>query len=268
MVEAGPQPPFFSLPAELRLDIAAYVLEQSSSTGFVKLRSDPDFERRLGMNRRTCGLFLSPHYSAASNLSLLLVCRQFRNDFTRLAFQMTLFSLRVNSERKIAAQPHTLLRNVRKLAIRCHSNLLASWHEYAFNTERLHLDELHVVILAGVSPNRPEIVTLLRRLKYVKCIRFLIPEDPYYMVTLGYNSLIGALLKEDHYQRYDAPNAPNLESTWWTWRFGPLLQHFTMVAQEPKPVMDEEAYMLLVKPLVDDIMERAERLRARRRSGG
>jgi hypothetical protein len=67
-------------------------------------------------------------------------------------------------------------------------------------------------------------------------------------------------MKEDHYQRYDAPDAPNLEATWWDWCYSPDYSHITFEAQPPRPILPEEEYMLLMKPKVDALMAFAEEL--------
>lgn len=252
MAEAAPRSPFFSLPTELRLHIAVYVLEQSPSTGFVASQGPYG-----PLSKHIRCFSLNKRYTAAANLTILLVCRQFRNDFTRLAFQKTIFVLPINPSRFIVDNSDALLRNVRRLAIQCHRDIITSWHEYPFDRECLKLDELHVGMMG--SPDTIEMVRLLRRLKNVKRIRFIRDRGVLYTSLPSYNSLIGRMLKEDHYQRYDAPNAPNVESTWWIWSLNKEDQHLTLLAQEPKPVMEEEKYMLLVKPLVNDVMIWAER---------
>ena len=260
MTEATRQPPFFSLPTELRLHIAAYVLEQSPSTGFTQIGGTAK-PRPLFQVQQNHGLSLIPNYTAASNLALLLVCRQFRDDFTRLALQKTIFVLHIDPARVIADQSEALLQNVHRLAIQCHSDVITSWHEYPFDKECLKLDELHIGMMG--APNSMEVVKLLRRLRNVQCLRFIKTQELARDYLSLYNNFIGAMLKEDHYQRYDAPNAPNLEFTWWTWSLSKEEQHLTLVAQGPKPVMEEEDYMLFVKPLVDDVMMWAEAERVR-----
>ncbi|CAO2651704.1 Nn.00g042740.m01.CDS01 [Neocucurbitaria sp. VM-36] len=253
MAEAASQAPFFSLPTELRLYIASYVLEQSPSTGFV-----PSEGPYGPLPQQIFGFSLSKNYRAATNLSILLVCRQFRKDFTPLAFKKTIFLLPVHPARSIVDTLDVILRNVRKLAIQCDNDLITSWYEYPFDKECLKLDELHVAMRG--PPDTIEMIRLLRRLKNVKRIRFIKAQEQPWMYLSSYNSLIASVLKEDHYQRYDAPDAPNVESTWWTWSLNKEEQHFTLLAQEPKPVMEEEKYMGWVKPLVDDVMMWAERL--------
>lgn len=66
-------------------------------------------------------------------------------------------------------------------------------------------------------------------------------------------------MKEDHFQRYDAPGAPNVEACWWGWQLNSLVDTITFTAQAPRPALLEEDYMLLMKPKVDAMMAEAER---------
>ncbi|KAF1847285.1 uncharacterized protein K460DRAFT_363379 [Cucurbitaria berberidis CBS 394.84] len=252
MTEVAPGTTYFSLPTELRLEIAAYALEQSPDTGLIGKTNQRVPPRRPWIR----GLCLCRNYKAAPNLTIRLVCRQFRDDFTSLAFQKTMFTLALDPDEVIADQSDELLRNVRKLSIQCDCALITSWREFPFNRECMKLDELTIGMRD--SPNGTELVTLLRRLKNVRVLRFILHRELTWMHLSAYNSLFGAILKEDHYQRYDAPNAPNVEATWWQCTFNRRQKSFTLVAQTPKPVMNEGDYMLLMKPLVYQVMKNAE----------
>lgn len=249
MTEYAPQTTFLSLPTELRLQIAAYALEQSLDDGPFKTEPitycDPD-----SVGPPTHTLSLDPSYTATSNLSILLVCRQFRDDFRCLALQKTWFLLTVHQGRTIAGQTDELLRNVRKIAISCgyHDSIL-SWYRFPFNNTCMKLDELTLSMF--YLPDIMELVRLLRRLQNVKVMRIL----PH--VLDGVRRLFGAILKEDHFQRYDARNAPNLPKTWWEWSYNQEESGYILVAQDPKPVMEEEDYMRFVKPLIDELMQDA-----------
>jgi hypothetical protein len=119
----------------------------------------------------------------------------------------------------------------------------------------MQLDELELVMPLHTFANRKALVGLLRRLRNVKQIKLLFPGQNLAREPLEYIVFIGELLKEDHHQRYDASNAPNLESTWWNWSCRHDFGWAIFTAQEPKPIMAEEDYMLLMKPKVDYIVE-------------
>lgn len=258
MTEVIPRAAFSSLPAELRLQIADYALEQLPNAGLIRKRVpsrgfSPDSRSR----RAFWCLCIDPSYSAASNLSILLVCRQFRADFTRLAFERTTFSLLAHPVRVIADQTGSLLRIVRKLVLQCRWSYIAFWDTQPFNTEGIDLDELVVSVIGGFDAL--QLSRLLRRLRNIKVLKFIPDETTDWEISVEYNRLVGAILKEDHYRRYDAPKAPELESTWWEWNYNKEDNYFILKAQEPKPIMEEEAYMILMKPKVDEVMERMER---------
>ncbi|KAF1925688.1 uncharacterized protein M421DRAFT_7708 [Didymella exigua CBS 183.55] len=99
----------------------------------------------------------------------------------------------------------------------------------------------------------------MRRLVHVKTVKFVL-----YGVTEARNrshycKLIGAIMKEDHFQIYDALGAPNIEATWWGWHLSTQADMITFAAQNSRPVLPEEEYMLLMKPKVDAMMAEAER---------
>lgn len=249
---------FSSLPAELRLQIAAFVLEQPPNAGLIyeeDVRDDnTGIVDMFSDVVKVSGFHLDPRYSAADNLSILRVCRQFRNDFFDLAYQKTRFLLVENATELILRQPEGHLRNVRKLAIRCDSSTLAAWDHWPFNDERVHLDELCIALLPD-ERKYPVLVRVLRNLRDVESIRIMHHPLSTSVNRVDCNRLIGLILKEDHYQRYDAPNAPNLESTWWDWSCKGSTGDFIFVAQEPKPIMEEAEYMKFVKPKIDAAIE-------------
>lgn len=244
---ATPKATFLSLPTELRLQIAAYALEQTENVGILERRGN-----RLDTN-----------YSAASNLSVLLVCRQFHIDFTNLAYQLTRFilvgpTMRAQMERSLPLGPtmqgiyehsNAKLRNLRRLVIQSIWEPLARWDSYPFDKDSLHLDELGIVTDDQVY--KP-VLGLLRRLKNVKTLR-IFPMSGNYRILYG--RLVGSMQKDDHYQRYDAPDAPNIGNTWWEPSFNAKDISFDLVAREPEPLIAEEDYMTIMKPKVDDLME-------------
>jgi hypothetical protein len=245
MSDSSARPHFLALPVELRLHIAADALEQQPGSGFSRVDPSPGEETRFE---------LDTDYHSSHNLSIRLVCRQFNIDFTGLALQKTRFVLHNNAALVISTQPEPLLREVRKLVVRCDHNIIARWHEFVFNKDCLHLDELDLVTPLGNAAECNALVGMFRRLKQVKKVRLPLDRDVK-LAKMGCYRLVGAMLKEDHYQRYDAPNAPNLGSSWWSWDFNKEFSWATFVAQEPKPIMAEQEYILLIKPKVDEIME-------------
>jgi hypothetical protein len=238
------EPTLLSLPIELRLEIVAYALEQPDA-GLI----------RTLMSENTRHVTIDQSYRPSSNLTIRLVCRQFNAEFRRLAIQETIFVLSKDSALTVDQQPDELLRDVKKLRFCCNHEDISKWQEYALNKQCMHLDELDLVISLDDSSNRKALVDLFRRLRNVKRVKLLFPGrglawEPHELVRL-----IGELLKEDHFQRYDAADAPNSESTWWEWSYDSDLSWAAFVAQNPKPIMAEEDYMLLMKPKVDYIMD-------------
>ena len=236
---------FLSLPIELRLEIVAYALEQSDA-GLTK-----HHESNEG---RTCST-IDERYKASTNLAIRLVCRQFNAEFRRLAIHSTLFVLARNSTRVAAQQVEELLQDVKKLRIHCDHETIGKWYEYPLNRQCMHLDELQFVMPLDDSANRTALVGLLRRLRNVKQVKLLFPNHRLAKEPYGYIRLLGELLKEDHFQRYDAPNAPNFESTCWEWSFDKESSWAVFVAREPMALIPEEHYLLLMKPKIDYIMD-------------
>jgi hypothetical protein len=234
---------FFSLPTELRLQIASYVLEEQS------------IENR----HRSGEYWTDPTYWSASrrDLSILLVCRQFRKDFTQLAWKQTKFLIRNGAVPRVSAQSDERLKHVRKLGIHAADTNVAHWDKFPFNRECLHLDELDITIVRVREVNESVVVNRLvpmfRCLRNVRKVRLLYTGSLNEPRAMG-NRLIGAILKKDHYERYDALDAPNIEATWWDWSWSSEQECYVFVAREPKPLMEEEDYMLFIKPKVDEVM--------------
>ena len=240
---------FLKLPAELRLRIAEYALEQRPAAGI------PHIGRHLQEYRND--------YRPSENLALLLVCRQFNIDFTSLAYNKTRFTLWTDEHgARMQELPSYKLRSIRKLAYYPNEYDMESWGNFFHNLEQLRLDELVLFCshtwTVGLSTIKI-MVLFLRRLQHVKRIKFVLYGK---MGTnrSAYCSLIGAMMKEDHYQRYDAPGAPKVEATWWDWHLNTHENLITLRAQGPRPVLPEEEYMILMKPKVDALMAEAERV--------
>ncbi|KZM23536.1 uncharacterized protein EKO05_0011232 [Ascochyta rabiei] len=244
---------FLALPVELRLRIAEYALEQRPAAGIP----------HIGLPLRQ----YKHQYRPSENLSLLLVCRQFALDFTPLAYNKTRFTLWTEHDvaRMRNLPPHKL-RNIRKLGFEPWSVRCEEWtgtgssESFFCNQEQLRLDELvffwphnwvHMIDVRLV-------VRFLRRVRHIRTIKFVQYGGIKETRRNEYRSLIGMIMKEDHFQRYDAPGAPNIEATWWDWHLNSQQNIHTFQAQEPRPVLPEEDYMLLMKPRVDALMAEAE----------
>ncbi|OAL48491.1 hypothetical protein IQ07DRAFT_102619 [Pyrenochaeta sp. DS3sAY3a] len=247
-----PRASLLSLPAELRLHIAAYAFNQQPNAGLMKsnIPLSRGFPSRM---QRRSGLCIDPGYSASSNLALLLVCRQFYHDFKDIAFQFTRFIITANPAGTIAQQPDQLLKRLRTLLIQCDSASITTWQTFPFNNSTIKLDELTLVL--ECIPHDLEMPRLLRRLKNIRVLKFIVSSQKYISSRLEVNRMCGGILREDHYQRYDAPNAPNIEATWWEWSSSGKDNIFTLIAQPPRPIMEEQEYMRYVKPKVDRIMQ-------------
>ncbi|KAF2819446.1 hypothetical protein CC86DRAFT_146290 [Ophiobolus disseminans] len=244
VAQVTPRTTILSLPVELRLQIAAYALEQPANPGLHAHRADYN------------GL-IDLTYRSASNLSILLVCRQFYQDFASLAFRMTTFVLNGDISCSLHSQPETTLRNLRKLSIgKSGWNSVQQWHNYPFDNENLQLDVLSLVL----DTKDPDPTTrLLRCLRHVRIVRIFPTADKRFHAH-HFAQLVGAMYQEDHYHRYDAPDAPNVGNTLFEPHFNSDDGSFDLVAKEPTPVMAEEDYMVMMKPKINRLMEWASGL--------
>ncbi|KAF1968479.1 hypothetical protein BU23DRAFT_480335 [Bimuria novae-zelandiae CBS 107.79] len=265
---------FLSLPTELRLHILDYVYDQGPHAGFT-LSVVPIKENR-GSHRTFTGLILDCKYSPAAILNVRLACRCLRDESTRMAFQRTAFVVRGHYElsaTRLRSLQHSQLLNLRNLILVLEPyrlGLITSWR-YPFNTANLRLDALTITFTPTSShdPSTPddfavhntvEIVGLLRRLENVKCLSFVQNATfPQKSFQTWYHKLVGLLLKEDHYQRYDAPGAPHIEATWWDWNYNSDEKLFEFVARPAKPIFPEPEYMEgVAAPLVGRLMSEME----------
>ena len=245
--------PLLALPAELRLQCLDLAFTQQPQAGFTHSTNHH-------------GLVLDPNYSSPRHLSILLTCRQFRHDFTQLAFRSTTFVLgdsRVPFAKLLEPLQSHQIASLRKIAFvtspdRIHE--LVSWTNFPFDMDTIHLHELSIVLYRSEDWHYPsqytrDLVALLRRLQHVQVLRFVRNSAPVSgSFRTWYNRLIGLMLKEDHFQRYDAPGAPNVESTWWEWSYDYADNTFELGARPPKPVLPEAEYIEFVAPMVRRLM--------------
>jgi hypothetical protein len=260
-----PRTTILSLPVELRLEIAAYVFDQPNNMSIEQIADHSEHESRrhlIPSDVSAKGFWIPLTYSASANFSLLLVCRQLRYELVDLAFQQTRF---VMSDRpgldkpdfKVSCLLKERICNIRKLVLVYQQEEINAmlWKQYPFNKEAMHLDELCIAFSPHVFDMG--LIDLLRRLKNVKTVTFLLGLDlgcPKIDSMRVLGKIVGAMLKMDHYYRYDAPGAPIIEDTWWDWHFDSTNVSLVLEAREPKPLLAEEDYMNMIKPKVDELM--------------
>ena len=59
-------------------------------------------------------------------------------------------------------------------------------------------------------------------------------------------------MKVDHFERYDKIPT-SLESVWWEWSYDEVAQRICFEARPAKPIMGEEAYMQMMRPLMEEL---------------
>ncbi|KAJ4983318.1 hypothetical protein SVAN01_11199 [Stagonosporopsis vannaccii] len=233
------------LPVELRLRIAEFALEQHATAGI-------PFDQHLPES----------DYRPSDNLALLLVCRQFNTDFAQLAYNKTRFLLRGRMQGiRLQELPLCRLKEIRMLVYILIPHDIQSWGSYFYNLEQLRLDELVILCPHGWANGHSSIrntVLFLRRLEHVKTVKFILYAGGEGLKRAPCFSLIGTIMKEDHFQRYDAHGAPNVELTSWDWHLNGRENSVTLHAKNPEPVTTEEEYMRLMKPKVDALMAIAQ----------
>ncbi|CBX97523.1 hypothetical protein IAQ61_007068 [Plenodomus lingam] len=242
---------FLDLPVELRLQIAAYVLEQPRHAGLVWKGTTADVYK---------GFVPDTAYHSAPNLNLLLVCHSFRNDCSRLAYERTTFFPGSNVNEHICRCPPARLQDLRKLIVPFEpfEALIRQSPSNFFANDSLRLERLTVIHFDGwnAKTHTKVMVDFMRRVENIRSIIITLRDDNVvHKHRKQCCALVGAILKEDHFQRYDAQDAPKLEKTWWTWSYNHHLQTFNFTAQSAKTVMEEEAYMNDVAPLIQSLMD-------------
>jgi hypothetical protein len=224
-----------SLPTELRLEIGSYVFQQNGHPILLD--------------------------SASSNLQPLLVCRQFHREWTDLAFGLTTFKLCEKTMPNVQQLPDSRLRLIRKVVIAADLSNVDDWKKYPFNKECMRLDELCLCpsSMLGRKDGMVSLLDLLWRLQHVKKLRvfsdFSQVKFPEAHFKGAYGVLVGSMYKEDHYRRYDAPDAPSAKDLWWEPSMNEPDGSYDFLPCEPVPFMPEDEYLLMMKPKIDKLME-------------
>ena len=210
------------------------------------------------------GIIMDPSYRASDYLRPFSACKQLYADGNTMAWNRISFIS--NSRfgdvrgRLCMLNPHkmTTVRNLAFVADAHHFRDLVQWNHDPFGLTGLQLDTLTIILHSPggwhyLFDFTAGIVSLLRRLQNVKRIVFVRNGA---LVKGGfrtwYNRLIGLIMKVDHFQRYDRiPSSP--EGTWWSWEYEEVAQTIGLKACPPRPLMGEEPYMLMMKPLMEGL---------------
>jgi hypothetical protein len=253
MASHDPEPAsLLALPSEIRTSILEYVFDDNlSHTG-------------LTTHLENGHTIVSQTYSAASYLAPLLACKDLYFDGRIPALRCTHFlltNLYINMSERLSRLAVAQLRALRSIVLVSdsrHFRGMRSWGEHAFGNSALHLDTLTIVLHQTTHHYlfdfTADIAKLLRRLQGVQRLVF-VRNQAYVKGAFKTwcNRLIGIIMKIDHYERYDT-QPPNPEQTWWVWNSDERAETFTLDARPSKETVDEETYMLQIKPLVDQLM--------------
>ena len=239
-----PRAGLLSLPVELLLQISEHVFGQQPDAGFMTPIAP------------VTGLTVDREYSSTACLDLLLVCRRFRDELTKVAFRHTVFIVSdgcyPSSHTLEPLQRHQMhsLRNVVLLFEPDYYCGMIKWR-WPFNTKTVNLNTL-TVAFDSVSTTDPamwdelttiivtDTVEFLRRLEHVERVKFVQNGIRFSGGFRNFhNKLVGKLLKEDHYQRYDAPGAPHIEATWWDWQSNDAQESIEFFARPAKAMVPE-----------------------------
>ena len=240
-----------TLPAEIRNTIIEYVFDDDIlKDGFLE-HGEPG------------GIVLDITYKASDRLRPFSACKQLYNDGISMAWDKTDF-ISSNRFSNVRGRLYTLspdriasVRNVAFVADAAHFGDLIKWNQDPFGLPNLQLDTLTIVLHPGpwhyLFDHTSGITYLLRRLQNVRRIMFVRNRA---LVKGGfrtwYNRLVGLIMKVDHFQRNDRiPSNP--EAVWWTWSYNELAQTITLEAQSPRPLMGEDAYMMMMMPLMQEL---------------
>lgn len=244
---------FLNLPAEIRIAIFELVFKNDPASD--------GFTNHFGPG----GISIDYDYSAADKLQTLLVCKQFYRDASAIAIARTPFVM-TNMFWEVANKLTTILHpkqisSIRSIAFVADArqfHQLPNWGNRPFGLPDLRLHSLTVVLHRSARWHymfdfTADIVRLLRRLANVQQLVFvrngaLVKGN----FRTWYNRLVGLIMKEDHRLRYDCAPA-QLERTWWQWGYDDVAQSFCLAAQPARPMIDEQAYLETMKPLIHDL---------------
>lgn len=241
-----------TLPSEIRSCILEYVFDDNlSHTGLMQ-------------HHERGNTAVNQNYSAAALLAPLLTCKRLYLDGRIPALKCTHFlltNLYINvSERlsRLSDRQLEALRSIAFVADSRHFRGMRSWSDNAFGNSALRLDNLTIVLHQATRHYlfdfTADIAKLLRRLQGVRRLVF-VRNNAYVKGAFKTwcNRLIGIIMKIDHYERYDT-RPPNPERTWWVWTFDEQAETFCLDARPSKEMVDEEAYMHQIKPLMEQLM--------------
>ena len=195
---------------------------------------------------------------------MLSTCRQLHQDGNLLALNRTSFIISnlffQVPERLAVLHPKQIeaVRNIAIIADARHFRKLIEWGKHPFGMSSLHLDTLTIVLYRSsfwhyLFDFTADITKLLRILEGVRCLYF-VRNGALVKGSLKtwYNRLVGLIMKEDHHERYEK-TPPNPEKVWWEWSYDEMAQKVCFEARPSKPMVDEETYMLQMKPLLEEL---------------
>ncbi|TKA24342.1 hypothetical protein B0A50_06812 [Salinomyces thailandicus] len=261
---ASEQLNLLDLPAEIRLSILEYVFPPATTTTTTTNLNPP-----IGF--KTCPTtsthILNPdHPTPTQTLAPLLTCRQLHADahllaFTRTPFLTTSLFTATNIPTRLALLHNKQIRAIRSLTFVAdarHFRKLVDWQHQPFNHPDLHLDTLTLVLHRSsfwhyLYDFTSDLVKLLRNLEGLKRLVFVRNNARVKgSFHAWYNRLVGLIMKVDHHERYiKTPCCP--EKVWWSWKFDSVAQVIVLEALPAKKWVEEEVYMGLMKPLVEEL---------------
>ena len=239
-----------ALPTEIRIAILEYVFNESLHLDGFKNHG------------RHGGTVIDEGYSTNDYLQPLLTCRQMYKDgsllaLNRMSFVISNVFFQV-PERLSLLHPKQVaaVRNIAFVADARHFRKLVDWGQCPFDMPNLQLDTLTIVLHRSsfwhyLFDFTRGIAYLLRRLQGVR--RLVIVRNSALVkgsFKTWYNRLVGLIMKVDHHERYDQIPS-NLEKVWWEWSYDAVAQSASFEARPARPMMGEEPYMQLMRPLVE-----------------
>lgn len=243
---------FLALPAEIRITVFEYIFHESYRNDGFSNYNMPG------------GIVFDEKYRANDRLKVLLTCRQMYQDVSIMAFTRTNFivsnlffripeRLSVLHLKQLAA-----IRSIAFVADTRHFRKLIEWREHPFDMPDLRLDTLTVILHRSsfwhyLFDFTTGITRILRNLKGVR--RFVFVRNNAHVkgsFKTWYNRLVGLIMKVDHHERYEK-QPPDPEKTWWSWSFDEIAQSICLEACPPKAMINEEAYMQSMKPLMEEL---------------